>query len=103
MAESLGRDPGVGGDSCWRPGDVGQWKKAVEEAVEERRRRRNVSADQRRLDGLLAEGVGRKDSSKDRKLGANARKMCFGCGKFGHLRKNCKAGKKENAPRGRFL
>ena len=76
--------------------------RAVEEghggALEERRRRRNVSADQRRLDGLLAEGVGRKDSSKDRKSGANARKMCFGCGEFGHLRKNCKAGKKENAP-----
>ena len=24
VAESLGRDPGVGGDSCWRPGAVGR-------------------------------------------------------------------------------
>ena len=107
VAELLGRDPGVGGDSCWRPGDVGQWKKAVEEALEERHRRRNVSADQsrerRRLDGLLVEGVGRKDSSKDRKSGANAGKVCFGCGEIGHLRKNCKGEKKENGPRGRIL
>ena len=107
MAESLGRDPGVVSDSCWRPGDVEQWKKGVEEALEERRRRRNVSADQgrerRRLDGLLFEGVSRKDSSKDRRLGANARKACFDCGEFGHLRKNCKAEKKEKEPRGRIL
>ena len=107
MAESLGRDPGVVSDSCWRPGDVGQWKKAVEEALEERFRRRNVSADQgrerRRLDGLLVEGVSRKESSKDRRLGVNAGKACFGCGEFGHLRKNCKAEKKENILRGRIL
>ena len=107
VAESLGRDPGVVRDLCWRTGDVGQWKKAVEEALEERARRRNVSADQgqerRRLDGLLVEGAGRKDGSKDRRLGANAGKMCFGCGEFGHMKKNCKGEKKEKGPRGRIL
>ena len=103
VSESLGRDRGVGSDSCWRPEDVGQWKKAVEDAVEERRRRRNVSGGQRRLEGLLADGVGRKDSSKDRKSGVNAGKRCFGCGEFGHLRKNCRAEKKESVSRERFL
>ena len=103
MSESLGRDPGVGSDSCWRPEDVGQWKKAVEDAVEERRRRRNVSSGQRRFEGLLADGVGRKDSSKDRKAGVKAEKRCFGCGEFGHLRKNCRAEKKESVSQERFL
>ena len=75
--------------------------------MEERRKRRNVSAGQgrerRRLDGLLLEGVSRKDSSKDRRLGANAGKVCFVCGKLGHLRKKCKAEKKEKVPCRRIL
>ena len=75
----------------------------MEEALEKRRRRRNSSADQRRLDGLLAEGVGRKDSSMDRRSGANTGKVYFACGELGHLRKNCKTEKKEKVPCGRIL
>ena len=47
VAESLGRDPGVARDPCWRTGDIGQWKRAVEEALEERIRKKNCKGEKK--------------------------------------------------------
>ena len=82
-----------------------RWKKAVVEAMEERVRRRNLGAEhdleRRRYDGLFADGIGRREVSKDRRAETSEQRMCFGCGKRGHLKKDCKGNKKDKGPRGK--
>ena len=101
-----GRDLEVAADQGVRAGDLRRWKQAVNDAVEARIRRRNLSAEQdrerRRLDGLVTEGSERREGGKDGRSGTIKLKMCFGCGLRGHLKKNCKE-KKDNCPHGRIL
>ena len=101
-----GGDLGVAADQGVRAGDLRRWKQAVNDAVEARIRRRNLSAEQdrerRRLDGFVVEGNERREGDKDGRSGTIEMKMCFGCGLRGHIKKNCKE-KKDNGPHGRIL
>ena len=85
-----------------------RWKKAVSDAMEERIKRRNLSAGQddrerRRLDGLFEDWTGRREVSKDRRSEKGEQRMCYGCGERGHLKKDCKGDRKDKGPRGRDL
>ena len=106
-ASTLVRDVEVVGDLCVRAGDVRRWKKAVSEAMEERIKRRNLSAEhdreRRRFDGLFVDGVRRREVSKDGRSETGEQRMCFGYGERGHLKKDCKGGKKDKGPGGRDL
>ena len=100
-ASTLVRDLEAAGELCKRAGDVRRYKLAVSEAMEERVRRQNLSVVQgreRRLDGLLVEGVGGSRVSKERK--PEETRMCYGCGERGHLKMNCKGSKKDKGVRG---
>ena len=101
-ASTLVRDVEVVGDSCVRAGDVRRWKKALSEAMEERIKRRNLSAEhdreRRRFDGLFVDGAGRREVSKDRRSEKGEQKMCYGWGERGHLKKDCRGDRKDKGP-----